>query len=163
MAAAVGTPAGNGGKLRALDDVIDQLRCNVDHSRNENMRADRPRRHPLPLHTTRILAVDERTNLLDTACACRHLPDNHRHPRHRRPPTHALGWLQQVDITYWGDFDAVDFTVLDAEEMRAFRFLFNQGRLRIEQEQVLFVYANTDIREPESFGPATHKKTLTDQ
>ncbi|WP_230310973.1 Wadjet anti-phage system protein JetD domain-containing protein [Corynebacterium guaraldiae] len=32
---------------------------------------------------------------------------------------HALGWLQQADITYWGNFDAADFVILDAEEQRA--------------------------------------------
>ncbi len=76
---------------------------------------------------------------------------------------HALGWLQQADITYWGNFDAAGFAILDAEKQRAFRFLFNQGRLRIKQERVLFMYANAEIREPEIFGPSTHKKTLTGQ
>ncbi|OFK63347.1 Wadjet anti-phage system protein JetD domain-containing protein [Corynebacterium sp. HMSC078A10] len=45
---------------------------------------------------------------------------------------HALGWLQRADITYWGSFDAAGFVILDAEEQRAFRFFFNQGRLRIK-------------------------------
>ncbi|WP_253287210.1 Wadjet anti-phage system protein JetD domain-containing protein [Corynebacterium aurimucosum] len=57
---------------------------------------------------------------------------------------HAPDWLQQADITYWGNYDAAGFSFLKAEEQRTFRFLFNQSRLRIEQERVLFVYVNAE-------------------
>lgn len=120
------------------------------------MRAGRPRRRPLHLPTT----PDERTNLPATAGACRRLPDHHRHPRlrHRRPPTSRNGLAAASRHDLRGNFDAASFAILDAEEQRAFRLLFNQGRLRIEQERVLFVYANEEIREPEIVGPSIHKR-----
>lgn len=100
---------------------------------------------------------------------------------------HALNWLHQADITYWGDLDAAGFAILNAvrahfphttsllmdtatvtafqqlavpdpgdgsatlthlttEEQRAYRLLFTEGRLRIEQERIPFAHANTAIR-----------------
>ncbi|WP_306495685.1 DUF3322 domain-containing protein [Corynebacterium striatum] len=99
---------------------------------------------------------------------------------------HALCWLHQADITYWGDLDAAGFAILNAvrahfpqttsllmdtatvtefqhlavpdpgdgsatlthlttEEQRAYRLLFTQGRLRIEQERIPFADASTAI------------------
>ncbi|MBD0856472.1 DUF3322 domain-containing protein [Corynebacterium striatum] len=99
---------------------------------------------------------------------------------------HALNWLHQADITYWGDLDAAGFAILNAvrahfphttsllmdtatvtafqhlavpdpgdgsatlthlttEEQRAYRLLFTQGRLRIEQERIPFADASTAI------------------
>lgn len=100
---------------------------------------------------------------------------------------HALNWLHQADITYWGDLDAAGFAILNAvrahfphttsllmdtatvtefqhlsvpdpgdgsamlthlttEEQRAYRLLFTEGRLRIEQERIPFAHANTAIK-----------------
>ena len=106
---------------------------------------------------------------------------------------HALSWLHQADITYWGDLDAAGFAILNAvrahfphtksllmdtntvtefqhlavpdpgdgsatlthlttEEQRAYRLLFTQGRLRIEQERIPSAYASAAIQQ--ELGPA---------
>ena len=105
---------------------------------------------------------------------------------------HALNWLHQADITYWGDLDAAGFAILNAvrahfphtksllmdtatvtefqhlavpdpgdgsatlthlttEEDRAYRLLFTEGRLRIEQERIPFANACAAINK--ALGP----------
>ncbi|WP_448240755.1 Wadjet anti-phage system protein JetD domain-containing protein [Corynebacterium guaraldiae] len=35
---------------------------------------------------------------------------------------HSLGWLQQANITHWGNFDAASPAILAVEKQRALRF-----------------------------------------
>lgn len=35
---------------------------------------------------------------------------------------HPLGWLQQANITHWGNFDAAGPAILAAEKQRVLRF-----------------------------------------
>lgn len=99
---------------------------------------------------------------------------------------HALDWLHQSEITYWGDLDAAGFSILNAvrahfphttsllmdtatvtafrhlavpdpgdgsatlthltaEEQEAYRLLFTEGRLRIEQERIPFTHASDAV------------------
>ena len=99
---------------------------------------------------------------------------------------HALNWLHQSEITYWGDLDAAGFSILNAvracfphtesllmdtatvtafkhlavpdpgdgsatlthlttEEQEAYRLLFTEGRLRIEQERIPFTHASDAV------------------
>lgn len=59
--------------------------------------------------------------------------------------TIATGF-QHLAVPKPGDGSATH-TQLSAEEQRAYRMLYTKGRLHIEQEQILFTHASTEIRE----------------
>ncbi|WP_411706809.1 DUF3322 domain-containing protein [Corynebacterium sp. LaCa78] len=106
---------------------------------------------------------------------------------HAARQLHALAWLHDAEITYWGDLDAAGFSILNGvrahfphtesllmdtatvtafrhlavpdpgdgsaalshlttEEQRAYRHLFTEGKLRIEQERIPFAHATDAIQ-----------------
>ena len=53
--------------------------------------------------------------------------------------------FQHLAVPDPGDGSAT-LTHLTTEEQRAYRLLFTEGRLRIEQERIPFAYANTILK-----------------